>query len=470
MKVIGTDFQGLLVIEPEVFRDERGWFTESYVKSKMTESGIDFDFVQDNHSYSARRGTLRGIHFQINPRAQTKLIRCTRGAIMDTVVDLRKGSDTYLKWFSIELSADNKKQLLIPKGFGHAFLTLTDDVEVQYKVDDFYSSIHDRSVRFDDPELGIEWGIDEPILSPKDRDAPYLKDSDVNFTIRVLVTGASGQLGRDVVRRLGELGIEVIGIDKDDLNLTDDRKVEQFVKAIGPHVVVHCAAYTAVDAAEDDRETCYAVNATATRNLAKVCAGMDAKMVYVSTDYVFDGRGSEPIPEDAPPRPVNFYGYSKWHGEVAVQQTMEKFFIVRTSWLYGEGGDNFVKKIARLAHSYDRINVVDDQIGAPTYTRDLAVFVCDLLQTRKYGIYHGVNAGYCSWYEFALAIVESLWLTTEVVPVTSSQYPTRAERPRNSRLSSKRLVDNGFTPLPHWKDALGRFVSESIRKDGGVSV
>ena len=233
MKVIGTDFQGLLVIEPEVFRDERGWFTESYVKSKMTESGIDFDFVQDNHSYSARRGTLRGIHFQINPRAQTKLIRCTRGAIMDTVVDLRKGSDTYLKWFSIELSADNKKQLLIPKGFGHAFLTLTDDVEVQYKVDDFYSSIHDRSVRFDDPELGIEWGIDEPILSPKDRDAPYLKDSDVNFTIRVLVTGASGQLGRDVVRRLGELGIEVIGIDKDDLNLTDDRKVEQFVKAIG---------------------------------------------------------------------------------------------------------------------------------------------------------------------------------------------------------------------------------------------
>ena len=142
---------------------------------------------------------------------------------------------------------------------------------------------------------------------------------------------------------------------------------------------------------------------------------------------------------------------------------------MRTSWLYGEG-DNFVKKIARLAHSYDRINVVDDQIGAPTYTRDLAVFVCDLLQTRKYGIYHGVNAGYCSWYEFALAIVESLGLTTEVVPVTSSQYPTRAERPRNSRLSSKRLVDNGFTPLPHWKDALGRFVSESIRKDGGVSV
>lgn len=181
MKVVKTDINDLVIIEPQCFGDHRGWFMETYSYVKLKEQGIDVNFVQDNQSFSAQKGTLRGLHFQTNPKAQTKLIRCTRGAIIDTVVDLRKDSPTYKKSFSIELSAENKKQLFIPKGFAHGFLTLTDDVEVQYKVDEFYSQENDRSVRYNDPEFNIDWGIENPILSQKDLDAPLLKDSDANF-------------------------------------------------------------------------------------------------------------------------------------------------------------------------------------------------------------------------------------------------------------------------------------------------
>lgn len=181
MKVTQTGIEGLVVIEPDVHGDHRGWFMETYSARALAEHGIDTVFVQDNQSYSAHKDTIRGLHFQTNPKAQTKLIRCTRGVIVDTVVDLRKDSKTYKKWYSIELSAENKKQLYIPKGFAHGFLTITDDVEVQYKVDEFYSKENDRSIRYDDPDIGVDWGIENPILSEKDLSAPLLKDSDVNF-------------------------------------------------------------------------------------------------------------------------------------------------------------------------------------------------------------------------------------------------------------------------------------------------
>ena len=181
MTIEQTPLKDLVVLTPQVFGDHRGWFCETYSKTKLAEAGIDIDFVQDNQSYSATKGTLRGLHFQTNPKAQTKLIRCTRGKIIDTVVDLRKSSPTYKQWYSIELTPENAKQLLIPKGFAHGFLTLTEDVEVQYKVDEFYSPECDRSIRFDDPEIGVEWGIDNPILSEKDLKAPLLCDSDANF-------------------------------------------------------------------------------------------------------------------------------------------------------------------------------------------------------------------------------------------------------------------------------------------------
>ncbi|MCK8061258.1 MULTISPECIES: dTDP-4-dehydrorhamnose 3,5-epimerase [unclassified Fusibacter] len=181
MNIIKTDIEDVLIIEPRVFGDHRGWFTETYSKEKFREFGIDIDFIQDNHSLSAQKGTLRGLHFQLNPKAQTKLVRCTKGKILDVAVDIRDGSPTYKKWVAVELTEDNKKQLLIPKGFAHGFLTLTDDVEVQYKVDEYYSPENDRSIRYDDPEIGVAWGIEAPILSEKDLNAPLLEDCSINF-------------------------------------------------------------------------------------------------------------------------------------------------------------------------------------------------------------------------------------------------------------------------------------------------
>lgn len=181
MKITETVIKDLLIIEPRIFGDHRGWFYESYSKIKLLDQGLDCEFVQDNHSYSAQKGTLRGLHFQLEPKAQAKLIRCTRGAIWDVAVDLRRGSPTYKKWVAVELSAENKKQFFIPRGFAHGFLTLTDDVEVQYKTDEYYSPEHDRSIAYDDPEINISWGIETPILSAKDSNAPFLCDSDVNF-------------------------------------------------------------------------------------------------------------------------------------------------------------------------------------------------------------------------------------------------------------------------------------------------
>lgn len=181
MNIIKTEIEDVLIIEPKVFGDHRGWFTETYSKEKFKELGINIDFIQDNHSLSAQKGTLRGLHFQLNPKAQTKLVRCTKGKILDVAVDIRDGSPTYKKWVAVELTEDNKKQLLIPKGFAHGFLTLTDDVEVQYKVDEYYSPENDRSIRYDDPEIGVAWGIEDPILSEKDLNAPMLEDCSINF-------------------------------------------------------------------------------------------------------------------------------------------------------------------------------------------------------------------------------------------------------------------------------------------------
>ena len=181
MKIINTDIKDVIIIEPKVFGDKRGWFTETYSKEKFKDLGVDIDFIQDNHSFSSEKGTLRGLHFQLNPKSQSKLVRCTRGSMLDIVVDLRFGSPTYKKWIAVELTEENKKQLLVPKGFAHGFVTLTEGVEVEYKVDEYYSPENDRSIRYDDPEIGIDWEVTNPILSDKDLNAPLLKDSDVNF-------------------------------------------------------------------------------------------------------------------------------------------------------------------------------------------------------------------------------------------------------------------------------------------------
>jgi dTDP-4-dehydrorhamnose reductase/dTDP-4-dehydrorhamnose 3,5-epimerase len=460
MKIIKTEIDDILILEPRVFGDHRGWFTETYSKTKFQELGIDIEFVQDNHSMSAQKGTLRGLHFQTSPKAQTKLVRCTKGEILDVAVDLRKGSTTYKQWVGVELSEENKKQLLIPKGFAHGFITLTDDVEVQYKVDEYYAPECDRSIRFDDPEIGVCWGFEDLILSEKDLKAPLLKDSDVDFSLKFMVTGVNGQLGHDVVLKLKEMNIGVVAPGRDEFDLTNKEQVQRYIIEEKPDVIIHCAAYTAVDKAEDENDLCYLVNVEGTRAVAEAAKEINAKIVYVSTDYVFDGLGQEPYAEEKETNPVNYYGYTKEQGEKIVRELIDKHFIVRTSWVYGSNGNNFVRTMLKLAESRNKINVVSDQIGAPTYSKDLAEFIINLVKTNQYGIYHGVNEGYCSWYEFAKTIFEKSGIKMKINPISTKEYPTKAARPLNSKLSKRNTDKAGINRLPHWEDAISRFISE----------
>lgn len=276
--------------------------------------------------------------------------------------------------------------------------------------------------------------------------------------MKVLVTGVKGQLGYDVVKRLTALGIENKGVDIDDFDLTDKAAVLRYVTDYAPDAVVHCAAYTAVDKAEDNAELCEAVNRFGTRNIAEACKAVDAKMMYISTDYVFEGEGERFYEPDDEKCPQSVYGMTKSQGEDEVTALLTKYFIVRISWVFGINGGNFVKTMMRLGAERESLTVVCDQIGSPTYTEDLAVLLCDMIVGDKYGIYHATNEGVCSWYEFACAIMEEAGLDCKVSPIPSSQYPAKAKRPYNSRMSKDKLIKNGFSRLPEWRDALARYI------------
>ena len=280
--------------------------------------------------------------------------------------------------------------------------------------------------------------------------------------MRILVTGVKGQLGHDVVNELAKRGHTPIGVEVEEMDITDASAVEKEMKKEPLDAVIHCAAYTAVDAAEDNREICMRVNAEGTRNIARVCRELDLKMVYISTDYVFDGEGERPWEPDDPRDPLNVYGESKYQGELAVEEYLEKYFTVRIAWVFGVNGKNFIKTMLRLAESQKEINVVNDQIGSPTYTYDLAVLLVDMVETEKYGRYHATNEGLCTWYEFAKEIFRQAEVDIRVNPVSSDEFPAKAKRPHNSRMDKRKLVRNGFRPLPPWQDALKRYL-EIIR-------
>jgi dTDP-4-dehydrorhamnose reductase len=272
--------------------------------------------------------------------------------------------------------------------------------------------------------------------------------------MRVLVTGADGQLGYDMVKRLNENSIECLGTSINELDITNEAQTNKLITNYNPDVVVHCAAYTAVDKAEDERELCYDANVLGTRYVAAACKQIDAKMVYISTDYVFDGEGEQPFEVTDKPNPINYYGKTKYEGELEVQNILDKFFIIRISWVFGQNGNNFVKTMLRLAKERDEISVVADQIGSPTYTYDLSGLIVDMIQTDKYGIYHATNEGYCSWYEFACEIFKQAGVNVKVNPIRTEGYPTRARRPKNSRLSKRKLLQLGFRGLNEWRKAL----------------
>lgn len=278
--------------------------------------------------------------------------------------------------------------------------------------------------------------------------------------MKVLVTGYNGQLGYDVIKNLQNRNIQCKGVDLEDFDITDKKQTYEFIKEYNPDVVVHCAAYTAVDAAEENEALCRKINVDGTENIAVACADIDAEMLYVSTDYVYGGKGDKPFEVTDETAPQNVYGQTKLDGEIAMMKHLKKYYIVRTSWVFGINGKNFVKTITRLSQEKEELNVVSDQIGSPTYTPDLAELICNLIQTKKYGTYHGTNEGFCSWAEFATEIIKKSGNNCNVIPVLSGDYPSKAKRPLNSRLSKRRIDEIGLKRLPDWEDALDRFFKE----------
>lgn len=276
--------------------------------------------------------------------------------------------------------------------------------------------------------------------------------------MKVLVTGVKGQLGYDVVNELKKRNHEAIGVDISEMDITDSNSVERVITKVKPDAVIHCAAYTAVDAAEENKELCMKVNAGGTENIAKVCKEIDAKMIYISTDYVFDGEGVRPWKPEDGRAPLNVYGQSKYEGELAVEKYLEKYFIVRIAWVFGVNGNNFIKTMLKLGEAKDEISVVNDQIGSPTYTYDLARLLVDMVESDKYGKYHATNEGLCTWYEFACEIFKQAGVEVKVEPVTSDMFPSKAKRPHNSRMEKSKLDEKGFVRLPDWKDALSRYL------------
>ncbi|MBQ3114295.1 MAG: dTDP-4-dehydrorhamnose reductase [Phascolarctobacterium sp.] len=277
--------------------------------------------------------------------------------------------------------------------------------------------------------------------------------------MKVLVTGVGGQLGYDVVKELDKRDIDCMGADKAEFDITDYDATYKFIADYMPDAVIHCSAYTAVDNAEDEPELCHLVNAVGTENIAKICKEIDAKMVYISTDYVFDGTKEGFYEVDDVPNPINVYGKTKLAGEKAVQEILYKYFIVRISWVFGINGNNFVKTMLRLGKEHGELNVVADQIGSPTYTEDLASLLVDMVKTDKYGIYHATNEGECSWAEFAEEIFKVAGMHVKVNHITSNEYQTKAKRPINSRMSKENLNEKNFKKLPFWKNSIKKYIN-----------
>lgn len=295
--------------------------------------------------------------------------------------------------------------------------------------------------------------------------------------MKILVTGVNGQLGHDVMNELAKRELEGIGsgiapvysgaqdgsavvtMPYRQLDITDRNAVFDVLQRERPDAVIHCAAYTAVDAAEENEEICRKVNSQGTQNIADACRELDAKMIYISTDYVFSGKGERPWEPEDEREPQGVYGQTKYEGELAVQNVLDKYFIVRIAWAFGVNGKNFIKTMLNLSRNHDTVRVVNDQFGSPTYTYDLAKLLADMVLTEEYGVYHATNEGICSWYDFACAIFREAGIEMNVVPVTTKEYGAKASRPANSRMSKEKLTENGFERLPDWQDALKRYIA-----------
>ncbi len=476
MKKIETNLKDCYILEPERFGDERGYF-ESVTKEQLEELG--FKGIHQISNSKSGKGIVRGLHFQKDPYCQAKVVRCHRGGVLDVVVDVRKDSETYGEYTSVELTPENGRMLFVPRGFAHGFVALKEDTLFEYYVDNKYMPRLEGGILWNDPALKINWDeifkkydIKEPILSAKDKDRNTLEEMDTEFyrkPKRYLITGFKGQLGYDLARELKERGEEeVLPVDIDEMDITDREQVMNLVKSYKPDVIFHCAAWTAVDKAEDMEEICTKVNVEGPKNLTDASIEVGAKIVYMSTDYIFDGKKKGLYTEEDKPNPMSVYGKTKYLGEEEIRRN-PNHFITRISWVFGINGNNFIKTMLKLAENHDSLNVVDDQVGSPTYTVDLAKLLVEMAQTDKYGTYHVNNDGYCSWAEFAKYIMESNGKTTKINPVSTEEYikltgTKQAYRPRNSKLDKTKLKEAGFEMLPSWQDATDRYCKELKKK------
>ncbi len=473
MKKIETSLLDCYILEPQRFGDERGYF-ESVTEADL--KNLRFNKVFQVSNSLSGKGIIRGLHFQKDPFCQAKVVRCHRGAVLDVVVDIRKDSETYGKWISVELTPENGRMLYVPRGFAHGFVSLKDDTLFEYYVDNKYMPRMEGGILWNDPDIGINWeeifkkyDITEPILSEKDKVRETLKESKVEFyrtSRRYLITGYRGQLGYDIVRSLNERGEhDYLALDVNEMDITDRDKVFEVVKNYKPDVIFHCAAWTAVDKAETEKELCEKINVLGTKNIVDASIEVGAKMIYMSTDYVFDGMKEGTYNEEDKPNPKSVYGDTKFKGEEEVRRN-PNHFITRISWVFGINGNNFIKTMLKLAENHDQLTVVNDQVGSPTYTVDLANLLVEMSFTDKYGTYNVNNEGYCSWAEFAKYIMESNNKKTVIKPVTTEEYyegkdmSTIAYRPRNSKLDKTKLQEAGFELLPSWQDATDRYCKE----------
>ena len=272
--------------------------------------------------------------------------------------------------------------------------------------------------------------------------------------MKVVVTGAAGYMGKHVVKELLKRGYSTLSPNRSEFNLCSEDSIRNYILNSNCEAIVHCAAYTQVDKAEDEKDLCIKINATATKHIAKCAKILDIPMIYISTDYVFDGTKDGEYTENDETNPINIYGESKLAGEKYVQEILDKYYIVRTSWVFNINGKNFIETMLRLSKANNQLSIVNDQIGSPTYTKDLSRLLVDMLETSKYGLYHATNEGYCSWYEFANTIFKLANINIDIKAINSNEYASRAKRPMNSKLSKDKLIEYGFKPLPHWEDAL----------------
>ena len=479
---IETELKDSYILIPKRFGDERGYYSSQFVTKELEALGIPNNRIEQLAQSKSSKGIIRGMHYQEDPCCQSKFVKCEQGAVLDVIVDLRKDSPTYKKWISVELTPENGKILYVPRGFAHGFVSLKDETRFEYLVDNHYKPSHENGIAWNDPEVNIDWqfekyGITEPLLSEKDKIRKTVEEIQPNFYMhkRFLVTGCKGQLGYDVVRELNKRGIyDILNLDVDDMDITDREFVRKTIMEYKPEYVIHCAAYTAVDKAEENEELARKINEDGTKNIADACKEIGSKMVYISTDYVFDGTIDEEkcyYPGDKP-NPKSVYGITKREGELAALENPNTF-VIRTAWVFGVNGNNFVKTMLNLSEKYEEIKVVNDQIGSPTYTVDLAKVIVDLINTDEYGIYHFTNENFCSWAEFAAYILKDT--NTKVIPVTTEEYYRPkyedakakgitlhiAERPMVSKLDKCKLYNNKVTDfIPEWHNAVDRYMEE----------